>query len=87
MMKPQEYILRYAAGIYWLIKADQQNTNYIPPLPINECGAMLWDGLVRGYGRTELTDLLQNKYGIDSQEALVDIELFFDQLTDKGIII
>lgn len=76
-----QYILRYAAGTHWLVKADQQDIDYIAPIILNEMGVFLWKHLKEGYEVSELTGMLQNMYGIDSEEALADVIQFYHQLT------
>lgn len=86
IMDRQQYILRYAAGRYWIIKIDQQEPYYVPPFLVNECGAAIWKGLEAGYNTEELAKLLENQYGIDSAEAFIDIKDFLEQLANKEII-
>lgn len=76
-----QYILRYAAGTHWLVKVDQQDTDYIAPVMLNEMGAILWKHLKEGYELSELSVMLQNMYEIDIEEALTDVMQFYKQLT------
>jgi hypothetical protein len=80
------YILRYAAGANWLVKADQQDADYVAPLMINEVGAVIWKGIEAGYPAGEITVLLQNRYQINLEEARSDVEEFLEQLQKCNII-
>lgn len=84
-MKKQQYILRHAAGMDWIIEINQQEAEYVTPLSVNECGAMIWRGLEAGLGNDDLSIILQNQYGIDSKEALKAVAMFMEQLTNRGL--
>ncbi|MDF2485719.1 MAG: hypothetical protein K0R46_1887 [Herbinix sp.] len=75
------YILRYVAGTYWLAKVDQQDTDYTAPVMLNEMGAFLCKYMMEGYEVQELSKMLQNMYGIDTEEAFTDVMQFYNQLT------
>ncbi|MDF2540310.1 MAG: hypothetical protein K0S47_28 [Herbinix sp.] len=79
------YMLRNAAGIYWLVKINQQDSDYCAPMTINECGAIIWNGLTVGLTIDELSDLLQKQFGIEKEEAVTDVKHFLEKLTNYGI--
>jgi hypothetical protein len=83
MDKPR-YILRHAAGLYWIIKTDQQK-EYSKPVITNECGAFIWKKMEDGAGVERLEVYLQECYGIGSEEALTDVRSFLDQLKKNGM--
>lgn len=82
----QNYLLRYAAGSYWVFRTDQQEANYIKPFLLNETGAELWRILETGCEVAEISEILQKKYKITSGQAEEDIQQFLHQLRDNGII-
>ena len=82
----QEYQIRYAAGVYWITKMNQIEASYIPPIVVNECGAMLWDGIAAGMNLTQLAELLVREYGINQEHAMQDASDFLEQLKRKGIV-
>lgn len=84
MNSKPHYLLRHAAGIYWIIKTDQQK-EYIKPIQINHCGALIWNGIENGSGMKELSALLQKTYGVGPEEALADVNTFLAQLTGNGM--
>lgn len=86
MNNDQKYMLRYAAGIYWLVKMNQQEAVYEAPMTMNDCGAMLWKGLMEGLTTKELSVVLQKEYGIDSKEAMTDINQFMEKLSTYKIV-
>ena len=86
MNEMEQYLLRYCAGVHWLIKVDQQASDYVPPLMINDVGAIIWNGMKEGKGLQELSILLHNQYGIDSKKAILDVEKFVEQLISQNII-
>ncbi|MBP7174683.1 MAG: PqqD family protein [Thermoclostridium sp.] len=84
MANKLNYLIRHAAGMYWIIKADQRK-EYIRPVATNECGAILWERIEKGSSVKELSVLLQRKYGIGPEEALADVNEFLDQLIENGM--
>lgn len=83
----EKYQLRHAAGIYWLLDMSQSGFNYKKPVPMNETGATLWKLLEKGYSKEQLIEYLCNEYGIESNEASKDIEVYYNNLRQYGIII
>lgn len=81
----ERYQLRYAAGVYWLLDMEQDGMNYQKPIPLNECGAYIWEQLRQGRTVAELTETMCAEYGIDKAEAKKDIEDFLAQLQQYGI--
>lgn len=79
------YMLRNAAGIYWLVKINQLDSDYCAPMTMNECGAIIWNGLTEGLTIDELSDMLQKQFGIEKEEAFTDIKHFLEKLTNYGI--
>jgi hypothetical protein len=75
-----QYILRYVAGVHWLVKVDQQERAYEAPFMLNEVGAFLWKLMKEGYEVQELSIKLQDRYEIDTKEALTDVMQFYNQL-------
>lgn len=78
------YILRYAAGSYWIIKTNQLGA-YEKPVATNECGALLWKGLMQGADEERLAELMQEEYKIEFAEATENIRSFLSQLKEAGI--
>ncbi|MFA9462730.1 MAG: PqqD family protein [Velocimicrobium sp.] len=85
-MKNQPYRIRHVAGLYWMFKADQQGEEYVPPLVLNECGALLWNGLESGSEEIDLIELLQKSYGITKTKAEEDVKIFLEQLKNRGFL-
>ena len=83
MDKPQ-YILRHAAGGYWIIKTDQQK-EYIQPIMTNECGAFIWKAMEHGADLEKLKAVLQESYDISPEEAATDVISFLNQLAGHGM--
>jgi len=79
-MEYGDYQLRYAAGMYWLLNTKQQGLHYVRPIPLNECGAHLWQMLSEGADQMEIVNRLCGEYGLERAEALRDVESFIAQL-------
>lgn len=85
MWKIGRYQLRSAAGQYWLIDMEQNGSNYIPPVGMNETGAMILESFLKGGNVDACAAKLQEEYGIDFAEAKEDAAAFLDQLRAKGV--
>lgn len=87
MMKIEKgrYQLRNAAGLYWLLDMKQEGKEYRKPVPINECGAIIWKELEKGCTTEEISVLLSEKYDIGREQAKQDIMDFIQQLKVFGI--
>lgn len=75
-----EYILRRAAGLYWLIDIGQAGVPYKKPLPMNEVGARIFMLREKGMNREEIADSISSEYNVDHETVLGDIKEFEKQL-------
>lgn len=82
-MEYGDYRLRYAAGMYWLLNIRQNGLDYVKPLCLNECGAQIWQMLRDGLDNNAIADRLCEKYGLEHEEALKDIEDFAEQIEKR----
>ncbi|MGN0408189.1 MAG: PqqD family protein [Bacteroides sp.] len=85
MQSGTEYVVRQAAGSKWIVKCAQKQDAYMPPIPVNECGAMIWEGIAGNMTSDELADMLAKEYGIKHEEAVRDIDAFIDELKSRGV--
>lgn len=81
------YQLRYAAGQYWLLDMEQQESEYVAPIVLNETGAVLWKALEQGKEVSQLSNLLVLEYGVSQNQAVTDIDMFLEQLRNHGVMI
>lgn len=75
-----EYILRRAAGLYWLIDIGQAGVPYKKPLPMNEVGARIFVLGQKGLDREEIADSISSEYNVGRETVLEDIKAFEKQL-------
>ncbi len=81
----ENYQLRKAAGLYWLIDMDQDGSEFHSPVRLNESGAFLWRLLERGMNREQLAEALCGEYELEKKNAEKDVDLFFQQLKQNQI--
>jgi len=74
------YQLRKAAGAYWLIDMEQDESNYKKPLQLNETGADIWIMYEQGKTCGEIVKELAVQYGADEDELKTDIADFMKML-------
>lgn len=85
-MKMQEFQLRYAAGMYWLLDMRQTGLDYKKPLAMNACGAFIWKRMQEGSTQEQVVAELMENYHIDKMEAQKDVESFCKHLKQHKII-
>lgn len=81
----RRYQLRHAAGLYWLIDIGQSGVPYISPVPLNECGAKIWELIESGRSMGGICEQLSSMYEIPLEQARRDVDGFIDQLRDRHI--
>ncbi len=86
-MKKGRYLLRHAAGCYWLLDMEQDGRVFCQPLPLNETGAVLWQSLEKGMNREMCAEHLADCYGISKEQALSDVQLFFEELRRHNVML
>jgi hypothetical protein len=62
---------------------DQRTEMY---LGINPTGAVLWDLLVAGCRPAELVSRLADEYGVSTDVARRDVDVFLGSLRDQGLL-
>ena len=80
----KRFVLRHAAGIYWLIDLKQDLTEYKEPMSFNETGATVLRLLEEGKSAKQIAGIISDRYGSKPDEALEDILSFELQLMEYG---
>ena len=80
----KRFIIRHAAGIYWLIDLKQDPAVYKEPMSFNETGAMVLRLLEEGMSAKQIAGIIHDRYGSKPEEALEDILSFELQLMEYG---
>lgn len=81
----ERYVLRQAAGYYWLLDTKQSGALYRPPMPMNEVGADIWKMLDKGLGISEIVEWISREYEVDRTDAEQDVRDFLNQLKAQNI--
>ena len=79
------YMLRKAAGSYWLLDMEQDGKLYKEPIELNESGAKIWELASEGMDIPGIAEYLRGQYGIGLEEAREDARQFFAGLRTVGI--
>ncbi len=79
------YLLRKAAGSYFIIDTLQDGFPYRAPLVVNEGGAYIWEKRAEGMSEAEIAAKMSVDYEISEEDAYSDVRLFLRQLEEKGI--
>ena len=82
----KKVILRSVAGEYMLMPVGDTALQYNGIFIMTESARVLWEAIVSGREREELTDLLLSEYDIDRATAEADVNEFLERLSSYGII-
>ena len=82
---PERYQLRKAAGLYWLIDMEQPGVPYRKPVPLNETGAQICEMVMENMNQEMIAKKLSETYGISYDEALEDVNVFLQRLSQQDI--
>ena len=85
MQKQSRFQLRRAAGMYWLFDLYPEQETYRAPLVLNEIGAEIVIQLLHDKNDKDIANALHEKYGISTEEAVQDVQLFCAQLKQSGM--
>ena len=80
----KRFVLRHAAGIYWLIDLKQDLSEYKEPKSFNEEGATVLRLLEEGKSAKQIAETITDRYGSKPEEALEDILSFELELMEYG---
>lgn len=80
-----KYMLRKAAGSYWLLDMEQDGKQYKEPIELNESGAIIWDLVCKGREELAVAEYIAEQYGIGLAEAKEDVRQFLAGLEAAGI--
>ena len=82
----KQVILRSVAGEHMLIPVGETVFEYNGIFMLTESGKFLWENITNGADETDLTNLLMQEYGIDSDTATADVKEFLEMLRTFGIV-
>lgn len=88
--KESGYIMRKAAGLYWLIDTGQPGVPYKKPLPMNETGARIYECSKKGMTCEEIAEELCREFSMTDEDSgreavLRDVVEFARKLEAYGI--
>jgi len=82
----KEYILKEVANQYVVVPTGKETINFNGMLTLNNTAKMLFEALEEDKEIDDLVALLQEHYGIDEQQALIDVKDFLTVLESKQMI-
>lgn len=80
----KRFVIRHAAGMYWLIDLKQNPAEYKEPMSFSEAGATVLRLLKEGKSAKQIAGIIHDRYGSKPEEALEDILSFELQLMEYG---
>ena len=82
----KQVILRSVAGEHMLIPVGETVFEYNGIFMLTESGKFLWEHIVNGAEKEDLTGLLAADYELEKSVASADVEEFLEMLRAFGII-
>ncbi len=79
------YVIRNAAGQYWLLDISQPGVPYKRPLSMNEVGARIWSMLEKNYSLEQSVVELSEEYSVSREIIREDVTQFIHQLKLYGV--
>ncbi|MEE0954924.1 MAG: PqqD family protein [Eubacterium sp.] len=79
-MSPKDFILRHAAGSWWLVDISQQGMPYRKPMEINETGARIWHMYAKGLGPENIAKIIAEEENLPEADILPDVQNFLKQV-------
>ena len=84
MKLKENYVLRQVLGSWVVLPIGAATVDFNGMLSLNESGALLWKRLEQGADREDLADVLTAEYDVSRQQALADVDEFYDILVRAG---
>lgn len=84
MQSETKYVIRQAAGSLWLVKCAQSG-KYIQPIPVNECGALICEGIMSNMTLKDIAYMLAKEYNVAKESAVCDVNEFINELKLCGM--
>lgn len=86
MKRKENFILRNIGNEHILVPTGAEVVNLNGILVLNETAVYLWEQLSVEKSSEQLINALMDKYEIDKETALNDLNVFVKELTEKGIL-
>ena len=84
MKLKENYVLRQVLGSWVVLPLGAATGDFNGMLSLNDSGALLWKRLEQGADREDLADVLTAEYDVSRQQALADVDEFYDILVRAG---
>lgn len=84
MKLKENYVLRQVLGSWVVLPIGAATVDFNGMLSLNDSGALLWKRLEQGADREDLADVLTAEYDVSRQQALADVDEFYDILVRAG---
>ena len=79
------FVLRNAAGLWFLLDMSKPSVPFKKPLVLNEAGASVWTKIQSGQTLDAISETVSLECGIPRNEADADISAFCEKLKAFGV--
>lgn len=84
MKLKENFVLRKVADTWVVLAIGAASVDFNGMLTLNNTGAMLWELLEKGGDRESLADALTSEYEVSREQALADVDTFYQKLVQAG---
>lgn len=85
-MKIKEgFIKRKIGNNFLVVTAGELSKELNIMIELNETSSDIWDGVANNLDVNNIAQNLVDKYGIDLEKAISDVESIVSQMTDAGV--
>lgn len=81
------FVLREVAGQNMVIATGEASKDFHGMIKLNNTGKEIWQGLQQGLSETEIAKGLQDKYGVEEENALIDTKEFIGKMLEMGFVL
>jgi hypothetical protein len=83
----ENLVLRRIGNEYIIIVPDKGRVDLTEVYTLNETSAWIWEQLKnKDFTIEQVTDLIQERYDVDRERAMTDVQTFIDVLKKGGLI-
>ena len=86
MKRKNNFILQNVGGENLLVPLGQQVVDTNGLIILNATGHCLWELLAEDRSVGDLATLVAERFTVDQERALADVQIFMDEITNMGLL-
>ena len=86
MKRKDSFLMQNVAGEYLLVPLGSQVLDMNGILTLNPVAACLWELLAQDSSVDELAAAVSERFDVESDRALADVQTFLDEMVRRGLL-